>query len=315
MKNKNYKSNIYSFRADPFLIECLKNKYMTTNLSNALEMCIYEALMTNKQDNNKSLCVRPVFSIMGSKSKTMVSNILDIMPKHKTFVDVFGGSGAILLAKPSSEFEIYNDKNKELTNFLKVIKTNPLEFYIKASSLFAADTILEEQKNSKVFDSPIDQAVNYFYLMATTIYGNKTSLKHGLLKNINKSYINRLQFVENVSKRLENVSILNRDFSYIIKTYDSSETLFYADPPYLDTMNSYGSAFTIEHHKQLAELLKKAQGKFILSHYADTEIYKLYRSRKNWHRTYKVYRKSGQSRLTYEKVITNFCFQDSEKLI
>lgn len=56
----------------------------------------------------------------GSKSK-FVNKIVDSFPEHNTFVDVFGGSGVVLLNKPQSKIEVYNDIDSRLVNLFKVL--------------------------------------------------------------------------------------------------------------------------------------------------------------------------------------------------
>ena len=39
----------------------------------------------------------------------MADKLMPLFPEHKTYVEVFGGSGAILINKKPSEIEVYND--------------------------------------------------------------------------------------------------------------------------------------------------------------------------------------------------------------
>lgn len=48
--------------------------------------------------------------------------IVSQFPAHEVFVDVFGGSAAITLAKPPSTVEIYNDADESLVNFFRVVR-------------------------------------------------------------------------------------------------------------------------------------------------------------------------------------------------
>jgi len=82
------------------------------------------------------------------------------------------------------------------------------------------------------------------------------------------------------SKRLKGVCIENMDFKKLIQTYDSPQTLFYLDPPYIGTESYYQTpqGFHIDQHIELANILKTIQGKFVLS-YNDCEVVRdLYKS-------------------------------------
>jgi DNA adenine methylase len=69
------------------------------------------------------------------------------------------------------------------------------------------------------------------------------------------------------------------DFAEHIDKYDSTNTLFYCDPPYYSTEFQYyrGSEhFGIEGHQRLADKLKNIKGKFILSYYNFNDLDKFY---------------------------------------
>jgi DNA adenine methylase len=51
--------------------------------------------------------------------------VVSCLPEHETFVDVFGGSAAILITKDPSKGEVFNDKNEEIVNFFRVVKHRP----------------------------------------------------------------------------------------------------------------------------------------------------------------------------------------------
>ena len=82
------------------------------------------------------------------------------------------------------------------------------------------------------------------------------------------------------------ISKLNRvsafeclDFEKHINKYDSTETLFYLDPPYFSTEFQYyrgAEHFGREGHQRLADVLKDIKGKFILSYYDFDGLDKMY---------------------------------------
>ena len=54
---------------------------------------------------------------VGGKSK-LVKTLLPLIPKHKCYVEVFGGAGWMLFGKEKSSVEILNDFDNGLMNFL-----------------------------------------------------------------------------------------------------------------------------------------------------------------------------------------------------
>lgn len=53
--------------------------------------------------------------------------IISKLPKTKSYVEVFGGSGIILINKPPCQIETYNDLNSSVVNFFKVLRERPEE--------------------------------------------------------------------------------------------------------------------------------------------------------------------------------------------
>ncbi len=74
-----------------------------------------------------------------------------------------------------------------------------------------------------------------------------------------------------IAERLLRVLIENRPAIEVIKLYDSPDTFFYCDPPYIhetrgDT-NSYGFEMDDDQHRELAEVLNAIEGKAAVSNY------------------------------------------------
>jgi site-specific DNA-adenine methylase len=77
-----------------------------------------------------------------------------------------------------------------------------------------------------------------------------------------------------VHERLKRVVIRCRPAADVIQQEDSESTLFYLDPPYLQTTRSEGHTYahemTVDDHRELLRLLSGIRGKFILSGYPVT---------------------------------------------
>jgi DNA adenine methylase len=90
---------------------------------------------------------------------------------------------------------------------------------------------------------------------------------------------NSIGEIETVAKRLRNVYIDRLDFRRCLKNWDSPTTFFYADPPYYDT-TPYRKGikqFTATDHEDLADLLRLAKGKWLLTLNEHLQIHQLYR--------------------------------------
>jgi DNA adenine methylase len=83
-----------------------------------------------------------------------------------------------------------------------------------------------------------------------------------------------------IADRLLRVQIENRPATNVIQLYDSPQTLFYCDPPYLhetrgDT-NAYGYEMTDAQHQELSEVLNAVSGKAAISNYPCAQMDRLY---------------------------------------
>ncbi len=74
-----------------------------------------------------------------------------------------------------------------------------------------------------------------------------------------------------IATRLLRVQIENRPAVEVIKLYDSADTLFYCDPPYVHVTrgddNAYGFEMSDEDHRTLATALRDCNGRVAISGY------------------------------------------------
>jgi DNA adenine methylase len=76
----------------------------------------------------------------------------------------------------------------------------------------------------------------------------------------------------------------NMDCIDLIKKYDSPDTFFYVDPPYFKKEYLYTAEFPGEKHLELADTLKAAKGRWLLSYYDFPELEEWYpKDQYHWH--------------------------------
>ena len=84
-------------------------------------------------------------------------------------------------------------------------------------------------------------------------------------------WLSAIQMLPLIHERFMRVQIENADFRNVLKRYDTPDTLFYCDPPYVpDTRRngSYRHELTLDDHRELVEILLSLKGKVLLSGYA-----------------------------------------------
>jgi len=214
-------------------------------------------------------------------SKSIISKwIIEHFSEHRCFVDVFGGSASILLNKPKSKIEVFNDLDNQIVNFFRVLRSNYNEFEKKLE--FMPYSRKEFQRSFEILETDLndfDRAFWWFYRQFCCFNGiiQKKGFRINTKNNIAFSWKEKKKNLKLVSNRFLDCIIENLDFSYIISRYDSENTLFYCDPPYvMDSRSGIGNGYVFEmsneDHIRLLELLKRCLGKVVLSGY-DSDLY------------------------------------------
>ncbi|MFW6328195.1 MAG: DNA adenine methylase, partial [Bacteroidota bacterium] len=107
--------------------------------------------------------MRSPITLTGSKhyqAQWIISNF----PKHKIYVEAFGGGAHVLIQKNPSKVEIYNDINDNLVNFLMIARDRPEELYRACDNLPVSRSLFEKWKWEPTPEDDFEKAVRYFYI-------------------------------------------------------------------------------------------------------------------------------------------------------
>lgn len=222
---------------------------------------------------------------VGGKGR-FLEKIYKHFPQHTTFVDVFGGSGSVILGKNPAKVDVYNDLDRRLANFFQVLcdekKTEELQRRLE-NTLYSR-RVFDEAKDLQYNNlSDIDRAYYFFITNRQSFAGIGETWGYEISAGSTDDYpacvkgfhlgIERLKTAHN---RLREIQIENLDFMDLVPRYDAPDTLFYLDPPYVQGERTsrivYNHEMTKEDHVNLINLLLKIKGMAILSGY-ETEIY------------------------------------------
>lgn len=61
----------------------------------------------------------------------LLEKLISVIPEHKTYIEVFGGAGSLLINKSPSKIEVFNDIDGDLINPFMVVRDKPREFVKK----------------------------------------------------------------------------------------------------------------------------------------------------------------------------------------
>lgn len=227
---------------------------------------------------------RPVLRYFGGKfilAKWIISNF----PEHRTYVEPFGGAASVLMQKPISYAEVYNDIWDEVVTLFRVLrdseKAKILEEKVKLTPFARSEFKLSYEPT----DDEIETSRRLLFRSFAGFGSNSCNpfSSTGFRSNVNRpsstpchNWRDFYQEIESFTNRLKDVIIENQSYEKILEKYDSDDTLFYIDPPYVsETRNkrhAYVFEFSDEQHLQLLLQVKSLNGKVILSGY-DTDIY------------------------------------------
>jgi len=195
--------------------------------------------------------------------------------KHRLYAEPFCGACWVLMSKPQliSRLEIVNDADTELANFLRCVRDKPemlverLRFRIRSQEDF------EREKELRRVGDEVTRAARFIWVTKNAFAGKRVGTKsatfgYGISES--RDFQNAVNKIYEMHRRLRGVYILNEDFRAIIERVDTSRTLFYCDPPYYSMPSYYACPFTRKDHEDLALMLRKIKGKFVLS-YDDTQ--------------------------------------------
>jgi DNA adenine methylase len=234
---------------------------------------------------------RPALRYYGGKWR-LAPWIISHFPEHKNYVEPCGGAASVLLQKPRSPLETYNDLDGNVVNFFRVLRDRPDELIRKIRlTPFAREEA--EAAKWKISGDDIDRARVFFVRCNFTVSarpGGGDSANWGPARFHGQCYTNRTWDVENikdglsfVSDRLMGVQIENRDALRIVSDYDHVEAVIYFDPPYVPDTRAQSDVYLIEQdnqfHIESATLLRQCQGYVVVSGYACdlyTELYEAY---------------------------------------
>lgn len=214
------------------------------------------------------------FPYIGGKSK-LVGWILDHLPAHTTYVEPFGGSAAVLLNKPRSSVEIYNDADGDVVNFFDVARRRPDELREWCKRTPFSEELhnrwVEQFYQEDRPDDELARAGRWLFLRYSQFAG-KVASPSGFKRECPadgkgareaRNWSNVPDRIDRVADRFSGVSVVNEDYQAVIDRYDSPETLFYVDPPYFGKEDMYRES---AEHAALRSRLESIEGRVVVSY-------------------------------------------------
>lgn len=233
------------------------------------------------------------------KAGVLADWIIGHLPAHECYVEPFGGGGSVLLRKPRTLNEVYNDAYGEVCTFFRVLRDRRTELVDAVRY-----TPYAEAEQAASFEPPapgepeIETARRLLVRSWMTIApeavasyrnsgfrsGTKTAARDPGL-----DWQNLPAALDAVADRLQGVHVYNRDYAYVLAKYDGPATAFYVDPPYVHATRSkaytgsYAAEMNDDAHRALLVSLNGLSGMVLLSGY-DCALYRERLDDRGWQR-------------------------------
>lgn len=216
--------------------------------------------------------------------------IIKHFPPHSTFVDVFGGGASVFLAKRRSSLEVYNDIGN-VSTFFRVLRDHPQELYERLYlTPFGRDEFWRCRKGwQESLDKGdlIEWAREWFVVVSQGYTHEEHANSWRVSRSLNcaSTFQSHVEKIPSVAERFRFAHIEQLSFEKLIPMYDSPETLFYCDPPYLSSSrasnDNYLNEMPVDLHIKFLKLINEVKGQVVVSMY-DHELYHRYLSPPKW---------------------------------
>lgn len=216
--------------------------------------------------------------------------LLPLLPEAQHNCEPFGGSAAVLLNRGPSPVETYNDTDGAVVNFFRVLRDQ----WPELQRLIALTPFSREEFHLAISDdgeSALERARRFYVRARQTRTGLAQSATLGRWANCKNTsragmsgvvsrWLGGVEGLGDIAERLMRVQIENRPALNVIRLYDSADTLFYCDPPYVHATRGDSAAYGFEmsdaDHAALAGALRGCQGKVAISGYRNEWMDALY---------------------------------------
>lgn len=209
----------------------------------------------------------------------MLAKLLAYFPDpslYDTYVDAYGGAGSVLLAKPLTQVEVFNDLNRNVYALFKVLVDPVLfaEFHQLCELALYDESTSQEFRHSLRHDElcHVERAFQFWYVSRTKRAGGGGGfiVNPVVRRRMSKSTSDFLASVEGLlplHQRLSSVLVRNCDALELIPQFDRHRCLIYLDPPYHQstrTSTRYETDADNAHHERLLDVLDRVRRAYVV---------------------------------------------------
>jgi DNA adenine methylase len=230
-------------------------------------------------------CNRPAMRYHGAKFR-IADWVIQHFPPHECYVEPFGGAAGVLLRKPRSYAEVYNDMDGDVVNFFRVLRDPEQRRRLEDACMLTPYAREEFELSWEPACDPVERA-RRTAIRAQMGFGSAGATKGctGLRTDTKRRYSTAQQdwlsyppALSAAGERFGGVLIENRPAIDVMQQHDGLNTLHFVDPPYVHAtrvmrkQGGYRHEMTDEDHEDLVSALRALQGMVVLCGY-ENDLY------------------------------------------
>lgn len=271
---------------------------------------------------------RPVLRYHGGKYR-LAPWVISHFPTHRVYIEPFGGAASVLMQKPRSPGEVYNDIDDEVVGLFRVLRDPGTAAALQRRLLLTPFSRAEFRAAYAKIEDPVERAARLVirsfmgYGSDSATLGSVTGFRVAVSRQVDYMGARRKDgggqssaidwagwppVIPMFVQRLSCVVIENHDALKVMRTSDAADALHYVDPPYpISTRTRVGKGrgyrheLTDQQHIDLAACLHGLNGMVVLSGYRCALYDDLYR---DWHR-FDRHHRAQQAKASVESLWLN----------
>lgn len=239
--------------------------------------------------DSKALLHSPI-SWVGSKRR-MLGRLLPLLPPHRLYVEPFGGSASVLIAKSPAPQEVYSDIDPGLAGFFQVVADSSMfrEFYrrVRLTPFNGVDWREFRQTWAECGD-PVESA-HRWYVVARQGWGSRFGESWaGAVRSSTSGgpspaaeWLSARSMLPAIHARLRSATVEHARWQDTLERYDGSYesegVLFYMDPPTIFSAQRGSAGLTLGYQelKEFVDSLLAARAAILLSGPANPQYERL----------------------------------------
>jgi DNA adenine methylase len=241
------------------------------------------AVTDNVPQHRPSRRLRSPLVWFGGKG-ILARKIVSLFPPHHTYVEPFCGGASCLFAKPPSPVEVINDLDSDIVNFFRVLR-DPEKFErfhrLAALTPYSREEFVRYRCNWRArwqeCPDEVERAYRWYVVARMSFagefarsWGRSVGTSRLGMANAVAQWLSIVDMLPAIAERFRSVQIEHGDWLDVLESYDTPNTLFYVDPPFVQNTRSggkYQHEIDNDEHRELVEALLCIQGRAVLSGY------------------------------------------------